>query len=108
MAKTLMPTPDQDKDFDFTNERKHVDLDIAAYYYRGGTVCSHCLRERIVPYWTIPKPGGSTTEDILDGYAEKLGIDRDKGNFPSYDFPHRMAPSELMDSDRCYVCRRTF
>ncbi|MEV0534727.1 hypothetical protein [Kitasatospora sp. NPDC050463] len=83
-------------------------LDVAAYFYKSGTICARCLRDRIIPAWPIRRPGGATTENILDEYAKTLGFDRDRPAFSSYKFPHRMTYSELMDSDRCYVCRRKF
>ncbi|KJS57062.1 hypothetical protein VM98_03100 [Streptomyces rubellomurinus subsp. indigoferus] len=94
--------PEQDKAFDFETERQ-AHLDIAAYYYKGGTVCSRCLRDRIIPTWPVQRSADVTTEHILDEYAKTLGLDREKPNFPSYTFPHRMPRSELMDSDRCWL-----
>ncbi|QNA75363.1 hypothetical protein C8250_028855 [Streptomyces sp. So13.3] len=104
MTNTTVPVP-QDKNFDFEKERQEA-LDIAGYFSAKGLICPPCLREHIIPYWPIARAGGSTTENILNEYARKLDLDREKENFSPDVFPHRLYADMRLGGDRCRTCFR--
>lgn len=103
MAKTLMPTP-EDQDF---NEKDHRATDIGAYIYNGKTLCSRCVRDIVVPLYRIADRHLST-EQILNEAAARVGLDRFKEDtFSTAEFPHVIYATDVIKGfDFCYVCGR--
>lgn len=103
MAKTLMPTP-EDQDFNQGDQRA---TDIGAYIYNGKTLCSRCVRDIVVPLYRIADRHLST-ERILNEAAARVGIDRFKEDtFSTAEFPHVIYATDIIKGfDFCYVCGR--